>query len=95
MKNLLTNVLEALGFGSDWWIRVITNNPECIYYFGPYESKAEAEAEQFGFLEDLKDENASIVSQEVLRTNPTQYTIYDERSDFLAANPRPVFSGQS
>ena len=95
MKNLFTNVLDALGFGSDWWIKVVTKAPECTYYFGPYDSKAEAEAEQFGFIEDLKGENAVIVSQEVLRTNPTEYTIYDERTDFLGINPRPVFSGRS
>ena len=95
MNNLLTNVLESLGIGLDWWIKVVTDDPECTYSFGPYDSKSEAEAEQFGFIEDLKCENAIIVSQEVMRDKPTEYTIYDERTDFLGINPRPVFSGQS
>jgi hypothetical protein len=93
MKELFTSLLESVGLA--WWIKIVTDNPECTYYFGPFLSQTEAEEARPGFIEDLESENAKIVSQDVMRTKPTEYTIYDERSDFLGARPRPIFSGQS
>ena len=93
MKELLTNLLEALGMA--WWIEIVNENPECTYYFGPYGNKSEALAEEPGFIEDLEKERAKIVSCTVKRTKPNEYTIYDEAMDFRGSTPRPVFSGQS
>lgn len=93
MKELLTNVLDILGLA--WWIEIVTDHPECTYYFGPYTSKNEAEAEEAGFVEDLEGENARIISRSIKRTKPDDYTIYDESADFRGPTPQPVFSGRS
>ena len=37
-----------------WWLEIITKEPYCIYYFGPFDSLKEAQLEQGGYIEDLK-----------------------------------------
>jgi len=39
-----------------WWIKVDTKIPVCTYYFGPFESIAEAESNQVDYLQDLQQE---------------------------------------
>ncbi len=49
-----------------WWLEVFTLKPNCIYYFGPFDTSTEAEINQSGYIEDLKDEGAEgIISASV------------------------------
>lgn len=92
MKGLLSSLFKA--FGQDWWIKVDTGNPVCTYYFGPYSEKSEAESEVSGFLDDLRGEGAVILSTEIKRDNPQEFTIYDEGQDYRGVTQQPVLSGQ-
>lgn len=65
--------LEQLGLA--WWIEVITNNPYCIYYFGPFGSIQQAQLYQAGYIEDLEQENAQIVSVMIQQQQPQYLTI--------------------
>lgn len=58
-----------------WWIKVRTSNPNCVYYFGAFESLSEAAQKRFGFIKDLKTEEAEIVSLEIKQYQPQQLTI--------------------
>jgi hypothetical protein len=59
----------------DWWLEVRTLNPNCIYFFGPFENQSEAESSQEGFFQDLESENAWVLYSNVKLDNPHQLTI--------------------
>lgn len=61
-----------------WWVEVKTEAPECIYYFGPFESLQESVDNQPGYLEDLQAENAKVVTVEIKQCQPPQLTICEE-----------------
>ncbi len=63
-----------------WWIEVTTNQPACTYYFGPYGDRQEAAAQQHGFVEDLRSENAFGINTRIKRTQPEQLTIVQSDS---------------
>ncbi len=76
MKELLIKLIEF--FGLACWLEVTTDNPHCIYYFGPFLTKTEAEFEQEGYVEDLKAEGAVGISVTIKRFKPKELTIFDE-----------------
>ena len=63
-----------------WWIKVTTDQPACTYYFGPYGDRQEAAAQQPGFVEDLRSENAFGINTRIKRTQPEQLTIVSNHS---------------
>lgn len=52
----LTSVLEKLGLA--WWVKIVTEQPKCTYYFGPFSCTKPAELAQLGYIEDLEQEGA-------------------------------------
>ena len=79
MKNLILNVAEALGLAI--WVEVITANPKCTYFFGPFTGTQEAEIAKAGYVEDLLSEDARIIGIEVKRCKPKELTIVDDREE--------------
>ena len=75
-KNLLTSILEILGLA--WWVEIVTDKPSCTYYFGPFLSQKEAKLYYPGYIEDLEQEEAVIVSWTIKQYQPKQLTIYQE-----------------
>ncbi len=93
VKNTLTSFLELAGLAV--WVEIATESPRCTYYFGPFISVAEAEAEKLGYVEDLESEGAKITNVNVKRCKkPTELTIYDESLDF-SFDRVPSLSGQA
>jgi len=58
-----------------WWVKIVTVQPECIYYFGPFDSQSEAIQSQSGYMEDLTAEKARGISIEVKQALPELLTI--------------------
>jgi hypothetical protein len=83
MKEILLGVLEFLGIA--WWVEIVTENPSCTYYFGPFLNSEEAEAEKSGYIEDLEQEGAKGITVTIKRCKPVELTIFDEASD-----PKPL-----
>lgn len=75
-KGQIASFLNRLGFA--WWVEVITQSPSCTYYFGPFASSQEAEAEKLGFIDDLEQEQAQGIQVAVKRCQPSELTIFDE-----------------
>ena len=61
-----------------WWIKMDTQVPTCTYYFGPFESIAEAESSQVDYLQDLQEEGAEGISYIIEKCSPKQLTIADD-----------------
>lgn len=72
-KDVVSGFLTALN--SDWWVEVKTLEPDCIYYFGPFDLEKDAETACPGYLEDLTDEGAQGITATVKRCNPSALTI--------------------
>ncbi|NEQ70376.1 MAG: DUF1816 domain-containing protein [Symploca sp. SIO2D2] len=99
MKNIFTSAKEiftnVLGFsGLPYWVEIVTDNPGCTYYFGPFVSTQEADTAKAGYIEDLEEESAKIVSVKVRRCQPDNLTICDELIEVATPNNTPTFSGQ-
>ena len=80
--SLVENILEILGWKkekSPYWLKIGTEVPQCIYYFGPFDRASEAKASQAGYIEDLTAENAIGISVKLLRrSQPEELTICQE-----------------
>ncbi|HEY9895703.1 MAG TPA: DUF1816 domain-containing protein [Candidatus Sericytochromatia bacterium] len=76
MNELLTNLLNL--FGLAWWVEVITETPNCTYYFGPFLSAKDATAAQSGYVEDLEQEGAQGIKVALKRFKPTMLTVADD-----------------
>ena len=59
----------------NWWLEIHTTNPQCIYYFGPFETALEARNLQSGYVEDLRQEPAQIILVKIQQCQPQQLTI--------------------
>jgi hypothetical protein len=58
-----------------WWVEVSTYEPQCVYYFGPFDRSIDAEAACPGYLEDLSCEGAIGVHSTVKRCHPSALTL--------------------
>ena len=62
-------------FGLAWWIEIVTERPNCTYYFGPFASAKEAKVHKPGYVEDLEREAAEGFHVRIKRCKPLQITI--------------------
>jgi hypothetical protein len=92
LKELLINAFENLGFA--WWVEIITQNPRCTYYFGPFLSSADASTAVKGYIEDLESEGAQGIMVNVKRCKPDSLTIAEDLGEKIDRKVKPVFSGQ-
>lgn len=74
----LTNVTEEKGIELEWWVEIVTAFPSCTYFFGPFDSKQEAQSAQIGYLEDLKQENAKGFAIQIKQCQPRELTRFVE-----------------
>ncbi|HEY9673498.1 MAG TPA: DUF1816 domain-containing protein [Waterburya sp.] len=63
---------------STWWVKIVTQTPDCTYFFGPFESAGEAQHHESGYVEDLEQEGAQGIAVHILQDQPETLTIYDE-----------------
>ena len=94
MREFLSRLLNSIT-GADYWVEITTNSPRCIYYFGPFETKGEADESIAGYVEDLSGEGAQGIDITVKRDRPTQLTIDEEGGVASDRLPFPVLSGQA
>jgi hypothetical protein len=73
MKEILISLLNV--FGCAFWVEILTETPNCTYYFGPFISQQEARTSQFGYLEDLEAEHAQGIKVKIKRCKPDTLTI--------------------
>ncbi|MCC0175524.1 DUF1816 domain-containing protein [Waterburya agarophytonicola K14] len=79
LKTISTSIIKYK-FTIPYWVRIATEKPKCLYYFGPFSSRTEAKAMQHGYVEDLIAEKAIGIGIKIQRYLPTQLTITEEES---------------
>ena len=92
MKEVLIKVLNLLGLAL--WVEIVTDNPRCTYYFGPFFSTQEAQEAKGGYVEDLENEGAQGISVTVKRCKPTNLTIFDDLGELTDRETMTTFSSQ-
>ncbi len=90
MKEFFIEILNFLGLA--FWVEIITDNPQCTYYFGPFFQEKAATASTQGYLDDLKQEGAAGIKVTVKRCRPGELTIFDEYDVKKTKNIIPKFS---
>ncbi|MEO0458234.1 MAG: DUF1816 domain-containing protein [Cyanobacteria bacterium P01_A01_bin.114] len=74
MKDLFSNLVGI--FTKSWWVEISTDTPKCVYYFGPFNSEAEAIAAKAGYIQDLEQEGAQQLQAKVSRReDPPELTV--------------------
>lgn len=76
VKELFIGFLE--GLSTAWWVEITTEQPRCIYYFGPFKTPFEAKAIYPGYIEDIKSESAQGIEVNIKLCKPDVLTIFDE-----------------
>lgn len=61
-----------------WWIKITTDRPFCIYYFGPFSSQDEAAVAQYGYIDDLMSERVDGIDIEIKLDRPVTLTVFEE-----------------
>ena len=51
MGGPFANIYNKLGLA--WWVEIKTQEPECLYYFGPFLTSSEAQTAMPGYIQDL------------------------------------------
>ncbi|MDF0556712.1 DUF1816 domain-containing protein [Kamptonema sp. UHCC 0994] len=74
ISKISEDFLDSLGLAL--WVEIITQDPHCIHYFGPFASTKEARIAIPGYVEDLKHKKAQLRTINVKRGKPTQLTIF-------------------
>jgi hypothetical protein len=92
LKENLINLFHNIGWA--WWVEIVTQNPRCTYYFGPFLSSKEAEAAKAGYVEDLEQEGAQGIVVKIRRCKPDNLTVSEDLGERIEHQVKPVFSGQ-
>lgn len=61
-----------------WWVEIVTDQPRCTYYFGPFMSQQEAQWYLPGYLEDLEQEGHQGIRLQINPCQPEELTIFEE-----------------
>ncbi|TVP68193.1 MAG: DUF1816 domain-containing protein, partial [Nodularia sp. (in: Bacteria)] len=77
-----------------WWVEIVTQNPGCTYYFGPFLSSTDAKVALKGYVEDLEVEGAQGILVNVKRCKPGTLTIPEDLGERIDRKVKPAFSGQ-
>lgn len=90
-EEFFTSYLEKMKMA--WWVEIITAQPKCIYYFGPFAGSYEAQLSSSGYIEDLEQEEAQVISVDIKRGQPRELTIFgDELIEIFQENLEPAIS---
>jgi Domain of unknown function (DUF1816) len=91
MKGIFKNFLGI--FARAWWLEVSTASPNCVYYFGPFDSEVEANQAKAGYISDLESEGANVTAVAVTqRSTPDKLTV--EGSDLGKSKPLAALGRQ-
>lgn len=72
-ESLVISVLDRLKLAL--WIEIVTEQPQCTYYFGPFACARTAQKAVSGYIEDLEQESAQLIAVTFKRFAPQKLTI--------------------
>ena len=92
LKESFISVLDQLKLAL--WIEIVTEQPQCTYYFGSFACAKSAQKAVSGYIEDLKQESAQVITVTFKRVQPRELTIEsDESRENFESQLSPAISG--
>ena len=76
LEEPVVSVLEQLRLAL--WVEIVTEQPQCTYYFGPFACAKSAQKAVLGYIEDLKQESAQVIAVTFKRVHPKEVTIEED-----------------
>ncbi|MHC0066450.1 DUF1816 domain-containing protein [Nostoc sp. UIC 10890] len=92
LKEVLINTFDYIGLA--WWVEIVTQNPRCTYYFGPFLNSSDAKLSSIGYIEDLEIEGAQGIVVHIKRCKPNTLTIAEDLGERFDRKVQPAFGGQ-
>lgn len=80
LKDSLISVLEQSRLAL--WVEIVTEQPRCTYYFGPFAFAKSAQEAVSGYIEDLKHESAQVIAVTFKRVQPRELTIEEDEVNY-------------
>ncbi|WP_414587401.1 DUF1816 domain-containing protein [Scytonema sp. PCC 10023] len=71
----LAQIIKKEPMEKGWWLEIVSSQPCCTYYFGPFESAQQAILDQDGYIEDLVNEGAQGITVQIQWCKPKELTI--------------------
>ena len=72
---MIRNFGNKLGLA--WWAKVETENPQTVYWYGPFLTKRSLKDSLNLFLKDLQNEGADNIKHKIVRCNKDEpLTVY-------------------
>lgn len=71
--SMISDLLNRLGLA--YWVELRTEQPSCLYYFGPFLTRPAAERAIAGYTSDLEGEGATCVTVQIVRCRPDVLTL--------------------
>ncbi|MEL7034034.1 MAG: DUF1816 domain-containing protein [Cyanobacteria bacterium J06592_8] len=93
MREFLTNLLNF--FGLAFWVKILTEDPICTYYFGPFLTASEADNHKAGYLEDIESEGTRVLSVSIKRCKPSCLTVIEDPETTIEQPIVAAFNPQS
>ncbi|HBL15171.1 MAG TPA: hypothetical protein DD379_28030 [Cyanobacteria bacterium UBA11162] len=75
VEDVVLSSLEKLELAH--WIEIVTDQPHCLYYFGPFANRKAAQRSLAGYIQDLEQEGAKVISCEIKKGQPEELTVMD------------------
>ena len=71
INDLLRSIKLIRNFGNKlglaWWAKIETENPNTIYWFGPFLTKRSLKDNMSSFLQDITDEGSTKIKHSLIR----------------------------
>jgi hypothetical protein len=77
IQNFLAPPAAQLQQQQEWWVKIQTDLPCCIYYFGPFDNAVEAQTNRSGYIEDLEHELAQGIHTTIELCHPPKLLTID------------------
>lgn len=74
LKEVAAGFVQAL-MNYQWWVEIVTSDPQCTYYFGPFDTSLEARKACSGYVEDLEGEGAQGIKVTIKHCKPEVLTL--------------------
>ncbi|MGV0025897.1 DUF1816 domain-containing protein [Phormidesmis priestleyi] len=79
-KQVIAGFVQAMF--KQWWVEITTADPQCTYYFGPFNSSLEARKLYSGYVEDLEGEGAQGITVTIKLCKPEILTFCGSGVEF-------------
>lgn len=69
-----------------WWVEIITEKPDCTYYFGPFVQAEEAQQAKQGYLADIEKARPQVITVKIKQCQPEALTVQADKDESIESS---------